>query len=39
MLASCDVMLVVIGTHWINISDRDGNRRLDDANDFVRSRD
>jgi hypothetical protein len=34
---SCDVMLVVIGTRWISITDEDGHRRLDDSADFVRS--
>lgn len=32
----CDVMLVVIGQHWINIEDESGNRRLDNPADFVR---
>lgn len=34
--AKCDVMLVIIGKSWLNISDKAGKRRLDDPNDFVR---
>jgi lysozyme family protein len=32
----CDVLLAVIGPEWTEIRDEDGNRRLDDPNDFVR---
>ena len=33
---SCDILLVMIGPKWENITDAKGNRRLDDPNDFVR---
>lgn len=33
---SCDVFLVVIGRNWLLATDRSGNRRLDDVQDFVR---
>jgi hypothetical protein len=35
-LASCDVLLVLVGSHWIGIKDSNGRRRLDDPKDFVR---
>src|SRR6478672_12895665 len=33
---ACDALLVVIGPQWIDIRDENGDRRLDDPNDFVR---
>jgi formylglycine-generating enzyme required for sulfatase activity len=35
-VAKCDVLLAVIGTHWLNASDEEGKRRLDSTSDFVR---
>ena len=35
-VAQCDAMLVVIGPKWLDARDDEGNRRLDDSNDFVR---
>ena len=35
-IATCSVMLVVIGPRWLEITDAAGNRRLDDERDFVR---
>jgi hypothetical protein len=35
-ISSCDALLVVIGTQWLDCRDADGNRRLDDPNDPVR---
>lgn len=34
--ADCDIMLVVIGPNWLDATDAQGKRRLDDPNDFVR---
>ncbi len=35
-IASCQVMLVVIGPRWLTITDQQGNRRLDKADDWIR---
>ena len=35
-LASCKVMLVLMGRRWASAKDEDGNRRLDTPNDWVR---
>jgi hypothetical protein len=36
-LAHCSVCLVVIGSRWLNATTDDGQRRLDDPHDFVRT--
>ena len=35
-VASCGVLLVIIGKRWLNATDSKGRRRLDEPNDFVR---
>lgn len=35
-IGNCDIFLVIIGSHWLNITGLSGSRRLDDPNDFVR---
>ena len=35
-VAGCDVFLAVIGPQWATITDADGNRRLEQSDDFVR---
>ena len=35
-VATCSVLLAMIGQEWLNLKDSRGVRRLDDANDFVR---
>ena len=35
-VAKCRVLLAMIGPNWLDAVDKDGNRRLDDPNDFVR---
>lgn len=35
-VSQCDVLLALIGQHWLTVKDADGNRRLDNEGDFVR---
>jgi hypothetical protein len=35
-VGACDVLLALIGDHWLTITDETGGRRLDHADDFVR---
>ena len=35
-VAKCDVLLAVIGDHWLDAKDEAGQRRLDNCDDFVR---
>ena len=35
-VARCGVLLAVIGPDWLDVRDDDGNRRLENPNDFVR---
>ena len=35
-VGSCDVFVVVIGKQWLNATDADGRRRLDNPEDFIR---
>ena len=35
-VATCSVVLAIIGRGWLELKDASGNRRLDDPNDFVR---
>lgn len=35
-IASCDVLLAVIGSHWLTAVESNGMRRLDNPDDFVR---
>jgi hypothetical protein len=37
-VAKCEVLLALIGPNWLNARNEDGNRRLDDATDYVRTR-
>jgi hypothetical protein len=35
-VTGCDVFVTVIGDHWLTVSDKQGKRRLDNPDDFVR---
>jgi PQQ-dependent catabolism-associated CXXCW motif protein len=35
-VGSCDVLVAVVGPHWLSVADDQGQRRLDDPADFVR---
>ena len=35
-MSQCEVLIAVIGPTWISVTDREGNRRLASAGDFVR---
>ena len=35
-VAGCDILLALIGDGWLQASDENGRRRLDDASDFLR---
>jgi hypothetical protein len=35
-VAECDALLAVIGPNWLDLPDKEGNRRLDDPHDYVR---
>lgn len=35
-IASCRVLIVLIGDEWLSATDTGGRRRLDDPNDFIR---
>src|SRR5258708_23291296 len=35
-VAQCQVMLAMVGKGWLTSADRDGRRRLDNPDDFVR---
>jgi len=35
-VSQCDIFLAIIGPKWVNITDDNGNRRLEKPDDFVR---
>jgi hypothetical protein len=35
-ISSCEVLLVLIGPHWLSERNNEGLRRLDDQNDYIR---
>src|SRR5262245_36767033 len=36
-IEKCDICLVIIGAQWLDARDKDGRRRLDSDNDYVRT--
>lgn len=36
MVSECDILLAIIGKDWLHMTDEEGNRRLDNPEDFVR---
>src|SRR5688572_4421100 len=35
-VGSCDVLIALIGPHWLTVADKRGRRRLDNTDDFTR---
>lgn len=35
-VSQCNIFLAIIGPQWVDVTDSQGNRRLDNPNDFVR---
>ena len=35
-VGQCEVLIALIGNQWLSIEDEDGNRRLENSDDFVR---
>jgi TIR domain len=35
-VGSCDVLISIVGKHWLTATDEDGKRRLDNTDDFIR---
>lgn len=35
-VGNCEILLALIGRGWVDVTDADGNRRLEDPQDFVR---
>ena len=36
-IRTCDALIAVIGRDWLSVKDAKGQRRLDDANDYVKA--